>query len=85
MISAGAKILGGFTVGEFAKIGAGAVVLKEVPAYATVVGVPGKVVRINGEKVTDLEQEKADPMQEEICHLRDKVFELEERLKNLEK
>ena len=82
-ISAGAKILGGFTVGEYAKIGAGAVVLKEVPPYATVVGVPGKVVRINGEKVTDLEQEKCDPMLEEICHLREKVFELEEKINKL--
>lgn len=78
MISAGAKILGGFTVGEYAKIGAGAVVLKEVPPYATVVGVPGMVVRINGEKVTDLQQEKCDPLQREVCHLRDRVCELEE-------
>ena len=85
MISAGAKVLGGFTVGEYAKIGAGAVVLKEVPPYATVVGVPGIVVRMNGEKVTDLEQEKRDPLHEEICHLREKLFTLEKKLEDLEK
>ncbi|MBQ7348980.1 MAG: serine O-acetyltransferase [Clostridia bacterium] len=83
IISAGAKVLGGFTVGEYAKIGAGAVVLKEVPPYATVVGVPGMVVRINGEKIPDLEQEKCDPLQEEICHLREKMFKLEEKFEQL--
>lgn len=85
VISAGAKVLGGFTVGEYAKIGAGAVVLKEVPPYATVVGVPGIVVRINGEKMPDLEQEKRDPLHEEICHLREKMFMLEQKLEKLEK
>jgi len=58
-------------------------VLKEVPAYATVVGVPGIVVRINGEKMPDLEQEKRDPLHEEICHLREKMFQLEQQLKEL--
>ena len=83
MISAGAKVLGGFTVGEYAKIGAGAVVLKEVPAYATVVGVPGNVVRVNGEKVINLEQEKRDPIHEEICNLREKIFKLEQTIEQL--
>ena len=63
----------------------GSVVLKEVPPHATVVGIPGKVVRINGEKVADLEQEKCDPLAEELCKLRTKVFELEEELKKLKK
>ena len=44
VVGAGAKVLGGFTVGDGAKIGSNAVVLKEVPAGATVVGIPGRIV-----------------------------------------
>ena len=81
VIGAGAKILGGFTVGEYSKIDAGAVVLKEVPPHATVVGVPGKVVRVADEKLPcDLKQDQCDPLMEEVCRLRDKVFKLEEEL-----
>ncbi|MBQ9729467.1 MAG: serine O-acetyltransferase [Clostridia bacterium] len=83
-VSAGAKILGGFTVGEGAKIGAGAVVLKEVPPYATVVGIPGKVVRINGEKVeeADLDQDKTDPYAAELNQLKERLEALEKTLYN---
>ena len=47
MVSAGAKVLGSFKIGDNSKIGAGSVVLNEVPANSTVVGVPGRVVKRN--------------------------------------
>ena len=50
-IAAGAKVLGNILIGENAKIGANSVVLKDVPGSATVVGVPARIVRINGERV----------------------------------
>lgn len=85
VIGAGAKILGGFTVGEYSKIGAGAVVLKEVPPHSTVVGVPGKVVRVANEKLPcDLKQDQCDPITEELCRLRDRVHRLEEELNRIQ-
>jgi serine O-acetyltransferase len=50
-IAAGAKVLGNIIIGENAKIGANSVVLKNVPSDATVVGIPARVVRINGQRV----------------------------------
>lgn len=78
MISAGAKVLGPFTVGKNAKIGAGSIVLDEVPANATVVGVPGRVVKLNGVRVDDLDQCLPDPVTDEIKRLSDKIDELYE-------
>ena len=69
MISAGAKVLGSFTVGENSKIGAGSVVLSEVPPNSTVVGVPGKVVKRDNVKVPreDLDQvHLPDPVQNQF-------------------
>ena len=77
MISCGAKILGPITIGRNAKIGAGSVVLKDVPANATVVGIPGEVVRVNGERIDDLNQDLPNPVN-------DKIQQLEERIKKLE-
>ena len=85
VISAGAKVLGNITVGDYAKIGAGAVVLKDVPAHATCVGVPARVVRINGQETVDLTQEKEDPFKKELCALREKVFALEEKIADMQK
>ena len=84
MVSAGAKILGPFTVGKNAKIGAGSIVLKEVPPNATVVGVPGRVVRIKGERVDDLDQTLPDPVKDEIARLTCEIERLKARVNQLE-
>lgn len=94
MISAGAKIIGSFTVGENSKIGAGSVVLKEVPPNSTVVGVPGHVVKRNNVSIprNDMNQvDLPDPIQVEITKLRKsndvlckRIVELETEIKRLE-
>ena len=86
IISAGAKVLGDITVGDYAKVGAGAVVLRNVPPHATVVGVPARIVRIDGSKeCADLIQEKDDPYHIEICALRERLIALEERFEKQKK
>ena len=56
VVATGAKVLGSFKVGDHAKIGAGSVVLKEVPPYATVVGIPGRVVVLHGKRIHNEEE-----------------------------
>ena len=87
MISAGAKVLGSFTIGANSKIGAGSVVLSPVPPYSTVVGVPGRVVKRHNQSVPreDMNQtDLPDPVREEIAALQHANTELINRLLDLE-
>lgn len=86
MIGAGAKVLGSVTIGDDCKIGAGSVVLVDVPANSTVVGVPGRVVIQNDQKVkNDLDQvHLPDPVKNDIECLKRENEELQARLSKLE-
>jgi len=78
LVGAGAKVLGSFNVGDNARIAANAVVLNEIPANATAVGVPAKVVRVKGEKVDILDHVHVpDPVQQAIKKLSDRIDQLE--------
>ena len=86
MISSGAKVLGPFKVGDNSRIAAGAVVLEEVPPNCTVVGVPARVVRQNGQKIRPLDQiHVPDPVSQQLCALNFKVNELTKKLEALTK
>lgn len=87
MVATGAKVLGNITVGDDAKIGAGAVVVKSVPANCTVVGVPGRVVVRDGERVAgpDLNQvDLPDPQADAAAALQREMLRLEQRLHQVE-
>ncbi|MBE6914087.1 MAG: serine O-acetyltransferase [Ruminococcaceae bacterium] len=83
LIATGAKVLGPFNVGDGARIAANAVVLTEIPANATAVGVPARVVRIAGEKVNyaaEVDQiHVTDPVTAELAALREKLEQLEKQ------
>lgn len=93
MVSAGAKVIGSFTIGENSKIGAGSVVLEEVPPNCTVVGVPGRIVKQNNVKVPRIDMcqvDLPDPIMEDILLLQkensvlcNRVIDLEKELKEL--
>lgn len=83
MISVGAKVLGSFTIGENSKIGAGSVVLSEVPPNSTVVGVPGRVVKQDNVRIprNDMDQvHLPDPVDAEMNELRKENLRLKQHL-----
>ncbi|MBN2795006.1 MAG: serine O-acetyltransferase [Clostridia bacterium] len=87
MIASGAKILGPFKIGDHSKIGAGSVVLKEVPDHCTVVGVPGRIVKqkdlkISEEELCDMDQiHMPNPVESEFKMLYEHLETLEKLMK----
>ena len=83
-IGAGAKILGNITIGKGSKIGANSVVVKDVPSYSTVVGIPGKIIKrkdyspLRHDKLPDIEKELFE-------YLMDRIKVLEEAVINNDK
>ncbi|MFC4405033.1 serine O-acetyltransferase [Gracilibacillus xinjiangensis] len=85
LVATGAKVLGSITIGESSKIGAGSVVLEDVPDHSTVVGIPGRVVIQNGEKVRkDLDHHKLpDPISEVLKNMESEIDKLKQELKTV--
>ncbi|SDR15606.1 serine O-acetyltransferase [Virgibacillus salinus] len=91
LIATGAKVLGSITIGESSKVGGGSVVLKDVPDHSTVVGVPGRVVVQNGQKLRknldhhklpDPVADRCDRLQEEINSLQEELAKVKEGKQN---
>lgn len=88
MVSAGAKVLGSFTIGENSKIGAGSVVLKAVPPNCTVVGVPGRIVKKDDIRMprTDMDQVNLpDPISTDILELQKDNIRMQKEMNKLKK
>lgn len=87
LVATGAKVLGSIIIGENSKVGAGSVVLKDVPPDSTVVGIPGRVVIMNGVKVTNKHDHHniPDPVAEKCDDLESEIRRLKVRLDELEK
>ena len=84
LVGSGAKVLGPFTVGDNARIAAGAVVLREVPANATAVGVPARIVKLNGIRSETLDQiHVSDPVANALVALDNRISELENEVNTL--
>lgn len=85
VIGANATVLGNITIGNDVRIGAGSVVLKDVPDYSTVVGVPGKIVKQCGIRTEDLEHDDLpDPIKDAIVCVEEELEKMKERINELE-
>ena len=86
MVGSGAKILGPFVVGDNSKIAANAVVLREVEADSTCVGVPARVVKRGTKRINDLDQVHIpDPVSQELCRMMAHIDRLEKQIEELKK
>ena len=89
VVGAGAKIIGGFKIGDGSRIGAGSVVVREVPTNSVVVGVPGRVTYRDGQRVAgaiDLDQtDLPDPVSKAIEQLVERIRALEAELETVRK
>ncbi|KYG33976.1 serine O-acetyltransferase [Alkalihalobacillus trypoxylicola] len=82
LLASGAKVLGSFTIGENARIGAGSVVLKEVPPNSTVVGIPGRIIVQDGIKMEPFNHHQMpDPIADKMKELEEEINELKKLLK----
>lgn len=88
VVGAGAKVLGPFTVGRGSRVGAGSVVIREVPPGATVVGIPGRVVRAEGaaERGSELEHARLpDPVARALAQLAERIARIESEVGTLQR
>lgn len=85
LVGSGAKVLGPFTIGEGSKIASNAVVLQPLPPNSTAVGVPARIVRVNGKKINHLDHVHIpDPVSQELCRLQADIKRLRKRVEQLE-
>lgn len=81
VLATGAKVLGAITIGDNTKVGAGSVVLQDVPTNCTVVGVPGRIKTCNGERVAPIDlrhDQLPDPVLEVLLEMNQRIEKLEE-------